>query len=150
MKTNYALALAALAVLSPVTGLAQDSDHSWSKTYPVTGKPTLTFETSDAGVEFHPCGDCHEIRIHVEVVGHKMSDYRLEEGQTGDEVHFLFKELPHVGVHIQWHMERTRVTVETPAQLTLQARTSDGNVTLTGLRGELGLTTGDGDVNLDH
>ena len=46
--------------------------------------------------------------------------------------------------------ERTRVTVETPAQLTLQARTSDGNVTLAGLQGELGLTTGDGDVNLDH
>jgi len=47
-------------------------------------------------------------------------------------------------------MERTHVTVETPAQLTLQARTSDGNVTLTGLQGDLGLTTGDGDVNLDH
>jgi hypothetical protein len=65
MKTNYVLALAALAVLSPLTGLAQDPDHSWSRTYPVTGKPTLTLETSDAGVEFHPCGDCHEIRIHV-------------------------------------------------------------------------------------
>src|ERR1700733_6902608 len=69
MKTKYALPLAALAVFSSLTGLAQDSDHSWSRTYPVTGKPTLTFETSDAGVEFRPCGDCHEIRIHVEAVG---------------------------------------------------------------------------------
>jgi hypothetical protein len=150
MKVKIVLAAAGLALLTSLPGRAQDSDHSWSKTYPVAAKPTLTFETSDAGVEFRSCGECHEIRIHVEVVGHKMSDYRLEEGQTGDEVHFLFKELPHVGVHIQWHMERTRVTVETPAQLTLQARTSDGNVTLAGLRGELGLTTGDGDVNLDH
>jgi len=61
-----------------------------------------------------PC-DCHEIRIHVELVGQKLSDYRLEEGQSGDEVHFLFKELPHIGVHITWHREQTRVTVETPA-----------------------------------
>jgi hypothetical protein len=150
MKTKYALALAALAVLSSLTALAQDPDHSWSRTYPVTGKPTLTLETSDAGVAFHPCGDCHEIRIHIEVVGRKLSDYRLEEGQSGDEVHFLFKELPHIGAHIVWHKEQTRVTVESPAQLTLQAKTSDGNVTLSGLQGDLNLTTGDGNVALDH
>jgi hypothetical protein len=150
MKTKYAVPLAALAVLSSLTALAQDPDHSWSKAYPVTGKPTLTFETSDAGVEFHPCGECHEIRIHVEVVGRKLSDYRLEEGQSGDQVHFLFKDLPHVGMHIVWHKEQTRVTVECPAQLTLQARTSDGNVTLSGLQGDLSLTTGDGNVALDH
>ncbi len=150
MKTKYALALAGLATLSSLTAVAQDPDHSWSKTYPLTGKPILTLETSDAGVEFRPCGDCHEIRIHVEVEGRKLSDYRLEEGQTGDEVHFLFKELPHLGGHHTWHGEQTRVTVESPTQLTLQARTSDGNVTLSGLQGDLGLTTGDGNVTLDH
>jgi hypothetical protein len=150
MKTKLALTLASLALFPAFTALAQDADHSWSKTYAVTGKPTLIFETSDASVDFHPCGDCHQIGIHVEVVGHKLSDYRLEEGQTGDEVHFTFKELPHMGAHITWHMERTHVTVETPAQLTLQARTSDGNVNLTGLQGDLSLTTGDGDVTLDH
>ena len=150
MKTKYALALAALAALSASTGLAQDPDHFWSRTYPVSGKPTLTLETSDASVEFHPCGDCREIRIHVEVVGRKLSDYRLEEGQGGDEVHFLFKERPHIGPHISWHNEHAQVTVESPAQLTLKARTSDGNVTLSGLGGDLGLTTGDGNVTLDH
>jgi hypothetical protein len=150
MKTKYVPALAALAVLCSLTGLAQDPDHSWSKTYPVSGKPTLTLETADAGVELHPCGDCHEIRIHIELVGRKMSDYRLEEGQSGDEVHFLFKERPHMGDHIFWHKEQIRVTVESPVQLTLEARTSDGNVTVSGLQGDLSLTTGDGNVTLDH
>jgi hypothetical protein len=149
MKTKYAVLLAGLTILSSLTALAQDPDHSWSKTYPVTGQPTLTLETSDAGVEFHSCGDCHEIRIHVEVVGRKVSDYRLEEGQSGNEVHFLFKELPHIGMHV-WHREQTRVTVESPAQLTLQAKTSDGNVTLSGLQGDLSLATGDGNLTLDH
>ena len=55
-----------------------------------------------------------------------------------------------MGAHIAWHKEQTRVTVESPAQLTLQARTSDGNVTLSGLQGDLGLTTGDGNVTLDR
>jgi hypothetical protein len=148
MKTKTVLAAATLALLSACTLLAQDADHSWSKTYPVSGKPTLDFETTDASVDFRPC-DCHEVRIHIELVGQKMSDFRLEEGQSGDEVHFLFKELPHMGVHIEWHREQTRITVETPAQLTLQAKTSDGHVTLSGLQGTLGLTTGDGNVTVD-
>jgi hypothetical protein len=150
MKTKTALATTALALFAACTALAQDADHSWSKTYPLTGKPTLDFETSDASVDFRPCSACHEIRIHVEIVGRKLSDYRLEEGQSGDEVQFLFKELPNIGFHVTWHREQTRVTVETPAQLTLQAKTSDGNVTMTGLEGQLGLTTGDGNVTLDH
>jgi hypothetical protein len=97
MKTKYSVLLAGLAILSSLTALAQDPDHLWSKTYPVTGKPTLILETSDAGVTFRPCADCHEIRIHVEVQGRKLSDFRLEEGQSGDEVHFLFKDVPHTG-----------------------------------------------------
>lgn len=149
MKTKMTVAAAALAMLTALPALAQDADHSWSKTYPVTGTPTLTFETSDANVAFQPCGECHEIRIHVEVVGQKISDYRLVEGQSGDEVHFSFKELPHLGFHIVWHREQTHVTVETPAHLTLQARTADGSVTLSGLQGELALNSGDGDVTLD-
>jgi hypothetical protein len=150
MKTKHALPLAALALLSSSAGLAQDSDHSWSRTYPVTGKPTLTLETSDAGVEFRSCGDCREIRIHIEVEGRTLSDYRLEEGQSGNEVHFLFKERPHMGAHIAWHKEQSRVTVESPAELTLEARTADGNVNLSSLQGDLNLTTGDGNLTLDR
>jgi hypothetical protein len=48
MKTKTALAATALALLASTMAFAQDSDHSWSKTYPVTGKPTLDVETSDA------------------------------------------------------------------------------------------------------
>jgi hypothetical protein len=150
MKTKHALPLAALALLSSSAGLAQDSDHSWSRTYPVTGKPTLTLETSDAGVEFRSCGNCHEIRIHLLIEGRKLSDYRLEESQSGDEVHFLFKERPHLGAHIARHKEQTQVTVESPAELTLDARTADGNVNLSGLQGDLSLTTGDGNLTLDR
>jgi hypothetical protein len=150
MKTKMTLALVAMAVFSSLTAVAQDPDHSWAKTYPVTDKPTLTLETSDASVTFHPCADCHAIQIHIESAERKLSDYRIEEGQSGNEVHFLFKERPHLGQHIGWHREEPRVTVETPVQLTLQARTSDGNVTLSGLQGDLRLTTGDGNLTLDH
>jgi DUF4097 and DUF4098 domain-containing protein YvlB len=150
MKTKIALAVLGLAAFTALPALAQDADHSWSKTYPVIGKPALTLETSDAGVQIHSCGECREIRIHVELEGQKLSDYRLEESQSGNQIHFLMKERDHMGVHITWHKTQTRVMVETPTELTLEAKTSDGSVDLTGLQGEIGLTTGDGSVTLDH
>lgn len=83
-------------------------------------------------------------------MGRKLSDYRLDQGQSGDEVHFLFKELPHNTMHILWHREPVHVIVEAPAQLALHATTSDGNVSVSGLGGELALINNDGDVTLDH
>jgi VCBS repeat-containing protein len=150
MKTPCTVTLAGLALLSWLPAGAQDADHSWSKTYTVSAKPNLSLETSDASLTVHSCGDCREIRIHVETEGRKLSDYRLEEGQSGDEVHFLLKNLPHLGPHRGWDHEQTRVTVETPKQLTLQAKTADGRVGVSGLEGDLTLATADGGVDLDH
>jgi VCBS repeat-containing protein len=150
MKTSYTVTLAGLALLSGLTAKAQDADHSWSKTYTVSGKPNLSLETSDASLTVRSCGDCREIRIHVEAVGRKLTDYRLEERQSGDEVHFLLKSLPHLGPHRGWNHEETSVTVEAPTQLTLQAKTADGRCGVSGLEGNLALTTADGGVTLDH
>ena len=151
MKMKIVFAAIGLAACTSLCGHAQDADHSWSKNYQVNGKPTFTLETGDTALDIRSCGECHEVRIHVELTGRKLSDYRLEEGQSGDQVHFLFKELPHMGMHINWHNNsRAQVTVETPAQLVLDARTADGGVSLNGLQGEIGLTTGDGDVSIDH
>ncbi|MFC5862703.1 DUF4097 domain-containing protein [Acidicapsa dinghuensis] len=148
MKTIFVPA--ALFVLATTTMFAQDSEHSWSKTYQLSGKPTLVFETGDAGVEIHSCGGCREIRIHVAIEGKNLSDYRLEESQTGDQVQFKLHEREHLGFHIDHRQSHTQVSVETPAQLNLQAKTSDGSVAIDGLNGQLELITGDGSVTLDH
>ncbi len=150
MKTKIALLLAGAAVLAASPVVAQDADHLWTKSYPVSGKPTLNVETGDAGLQISSCGTCREIRIKVHTEGTTLSDYRLEESQTGDQVHFLFKEKPHLGVHITWHRTQTQVTVETPAELTLESRSGDGNVNVSGLSGDFGLTTGDGNLTADH
>ncbi|MBV8631300.1 MAG: DUF4097 family beta strand repeat protein [Silvibacterium sp.] len=153
MKTPIALVLAGAAALAatPVLGLAQaqDADHLWSKSYPVS-RPTLNIETGDAGLQISSCGECREIRIKVETGGVKLNEYRLEESQTGDQIHFLLKEKTHVVGHITWHRTQTKVTVETPADLTLESHSGDGSVSVSGLNGDLGLTTSDGNVTADH
>ena len=141
------LALAAAAVLA-LPALAQTGGHDWQKTYSVNGSPSLTIETSDSGLEIASCGECKEIRVQVHAV-RDLNEYRLEERQDGDHVFFSFKEKPHVGI-FNWRNEAgTKVTVETPAHLDLDAKTADGNLTARELTGNLQVHSGDGSVTLE-
>jgi len=137
-------------VLTATQGLAQSTDHDWEKTYSIAAKPSLTIETGDSNLKIHSCGDCKAINVKVHT-DRKLSDYRLEESQSGDHVSFLFKEKPHIGVHVSWHNRgETYVEVETPGTLDLDAKTSDGNLSASDLQGDLQIHTGDGSADLDN
>ena len=141
------VALAAATLLS-LPALAQTSGHDWQKTYSVNGSPSLTIATADSGLEIASCGECKEIRVQVHAV-RDLNEYRLEERQDGDHVFFSFKEKPHVGL-FNWRNEAgTKVTVETPAHLDLDAKTADGNLTARELTGNLQVHSGDGSVTLE-
>jgi DUF4097 and DUF4098 domain-containing protein YvlB len=146
------VATVAAAVLSfaSFTVLAQSSDHEWQKVYTVGGGiASLTVETGDSGLEIHSCGDCKEIRIHVEST-QKLSEYSIEEHQEGDHVSFAIKEKPHT-FHIQWNeSRRTKVSVETPGKLDLDAKVADGNLSARDLTGKVQIHAGDGSVELDN
>ncbi len=130
--------------------LAQTSEHDWTKTYSILGKPSLTIETGDSNLRIHSCGDCKAISIKAHT-DRKLSDYRLEESQSGDHISFLFKEKPHIGFHVDWHNRgETYVEVETPGALDLDAQTSDGNLSARDLEGDLQIHTGDGSAELDN
>lgn len=142
------VALAAAAAMASLPSVAQVSGHDWQKTYSVSGSPSLTIETADAGLEIGSCGDCKEIRVQIHAA-RDLNEYRLEERQEGDHVFFSFKEKPHIGM-FNWRNERgTKVTVETPAHLDLDAGTADGNLTARGLSGSLQVHAGDGSVLLE-
>jgi DUF4097 and DUF4098 domain-containing protein YvlB len=115
----------------------------------VSGSPSLTIETADSGLEIASCGECKEIRVQIHAT-RDLNEYRLEEHQDGDHVFFSFKEKPHIGVHFNWRNEAgTKVTVETPAHLDLDAKTADGNLTARELTGNLQVHSGDGSVTLE-
>jgi hypothetical protein len=142
------VAVAAAATLLSLPALAQVTGHDWQKTYAVNGSPALTIETADSGLEIASCGDCKEIRVQVHAT-RDLNEYRLEERREGDHVFFSFKEKPHVGL-FNWRTESgTKVTVETPAHLDLDAGTADGNLIARGLTGTLQVHAGDGSVLLE-
>ncbi len=143
-----------LLVLSAATLIAiapavRADDTNWQKTYSISAKPSLFFNTGDTSADIHSCGDCREIRVRVEWNDRHASDYTVTESQSGDHVSFELREKHNIGLHITiGNRHEPHVTVETPATLDLEARTSDGSLTVSGLQGDLQLHTSDGSLNV--
>jgi len=140
------LALAAGVLVSAHAG-AQD----WQKSYPVSGKASLTVSTGDASVDLRSCGECRDVKVRIEWMDRKPADFLLTEFQSGDHINFELKEKPHIGIHISigGNQHEPRVTVETPTALDLEARTSDGGLHVSGVQGNLELHTSDGSVDVE-
>ena len=85
------------------------------------------------------------------IAGEKLSNFRLEEHQDQNHVYFSLKEKPHIGFEIHWNSSHgTKVIVETPSSLELDARTSDGNLSVRDLTGSVRAHTGDGAATLEN
>ena len=140
----FALAFPALALAASAASAVAESD--WQKSYPVSAKPSLSVSTGDASVELHSCG-CREIRIRVLWNDRHADDYTIDELQAGDHVNFELREKQHLGFHMGMHHE-PHVMVETPGELDLEARTSDGSLKINGVNGSIALHTSDGAVDV--
>ncbi len=143
--TGLALSALTFIVLAPVAR----ADADWGKTYLISGKPSLTFNTGDSSAEVRSCGDCREIRIRVEWNDRRASDYNLSEFQSAGHVNFELHEKPGFGFHIQiGNRHEPHITFETPAALDLEARTGDGSLKVYGVQGDLQLRASDGSMDI--
>jgi Putative adhesin len=146
------ICLPALALMAGVCVSAQAGGGDWQKSYPVSGKASVTLSTGDSSVELRSCGECHAVRVGVEWRDRKPGDFDLNELQSGDHVSFELKEKPHLGIRFSMgntNFHEPRVTVETPASLDLDATTSDGGLKVSGVQGNLQLHTSDGAVDIE-
>ena len=119
------ICLPALALMAGAIASAQTGGGDWQKSYPVSGKASLSLSSGDASVEVRSCGDCREVRVRVEWKDRKPADFTVNEFQSGDHVNFELKEKPHLGIHFQMgSLREPHVTAETPTALDLGARTA--------------------------
>lgn len=140
----------ALALMAGVFSTAQLGAQDWQKSYPVSGKASLTLSSGDASVELTSCGQCREVRVRVEWRDRKPGDFDLNQFQSGDHVNFELKEKPHLGIHLDLGNHREpQISVQTPTELDLEARTSDGGLRVSGVQGSLELHTSDGAVDVE-
>jgi hypothetical protein len=136
-----------VVILAALAARPAAADSDWQKSYPVSGKPSLTATTGDASMEVHSCG-CKEIRVRVEWNDRHADEYTITEFQSGDHVNFELKEKQHFGFHVGMAHHEPRVWVETPGEVDLEARTSDGALKVYGVNGTMALRTSDGAVDV--
>lgn len=146
MKSLRVVAISAFA-LAVMTASSALAESDWQKSYPVSAKPSLTVSTGDASTDVHSCS-CQEIRIRVQWNDRHPGDYTITEFQSGDHVNFELKEKQRLGFHITMSRREPQVWVETPAELDLEARTSDGGLKVYGVNGTFALHTSDGAVDV--
>lgn len=145
-------ALVAVSAVLAMSAVVRAQDVAWEKSYPVGAQARLVLETGDSGLTVRSCGGCKQVHVKVMLKNRKLSDYNLVEGQTGNGVSFSFKDKPHIGWHQGWHgpEQKSEVVVETPAEVSLDARTEDGGLAVSGLHGDMNLRSSDGGQMLDH
>jgi len=139
------LVAAGIAVGAAATPARADE---WSKTYQVNGRADLRVMTSDGDVTVTGA-DQNQIDARVTTQGWKVgsNDVQVIESQTGNSVSIEVR-VP----HWNWSFfggsrnRSVRVELRVPRELALNVRTSDGNVTASGVSGKIEFDTGDGNV----
>jgi DUF4097 and DUF4098 domain-containing protein YvlB len=119
----------------------------WNKQYSISGTADLHIDTNDGAV-FVRAWDRKEVDVHVTTVGWRISssDVQIHERQMGDRVELEVK-LPRFNISIG--RRSVRIDVQAPRELRADIRTGDGNITLTGLKGDIRLNTGDGGIEAE-
>ncbi len=120
----------------------------WSKKFTVTGKPEIRVETNDGNVRVDAV-EANEIEARVETVGWRIADneVRVSATQTGNRIELIARVLRRWNWSIGGQRHSLRIELKIPREATLSIQTSDGNITLNGVRGEMRLSTGDGNID---
>jgi Putative adhesin len=145
LSLSHYLAVSALALVPSV--LIAQSSNNWEKSYHVGSSAALSLTIDDAGAQVHSCGDCQEVRIHVE--SNDLSRFVIEEHQEGQHIFFTLKSRPHIGL-FSIGPNRTEVKIETPAKLDVDGKSANGAIAVDGTTGTVHLRTNDGSIALDH
>ena len=146
MRLPVAASLFACFV-SVATASAQ-SANGFDKSYPVHGRPMLQISVDNVSVQTESCGSCGSVHIRLDMHDAKLSDYKLEELQSGNTVHFTLKEKEsnwgwHSGVH-----RGPEVYVQSPAGSDATIRSTNGSLAVAGLQGNLEIRSENGSVRI--
>jgi len=123
--------------------------EEWSKTFPLTGKPSLRVQTSDANIHVE-VWDQNKIQAHITTEGYSIGEkgIRITDHQTGDSVELEVR-YPHHNFSVEWGQHRVDIIIQMPRQGRVNLRTGDGSIRITGFKGEMELESSDGSQEIE-
>ena len=143
-KNIWAAVLVTIAALAATTVARADEG---TKKFTVSGKAELRVETSDGSVTLRS-GEGKTIDARVTTTGWRIGpeEVRVIDRQLGDRVELEVR-LP----HFHWNLGHRSVRIEltVPQESNLEIRTSDGDITAEGVKGDLHFSTGDGNIRAE-
>ncbi|MEO8724698.1 MAG: DUF4097 family beta strand repeat-containing protein [Acidobacteriaceae bacterium] len=121
--------------------------QQWSKSFEVTGKPTVRVTADDARVSIKGC-DCTQVQARVSWQGYKNENVRITPSQSGNTVSLEVRTREQHLVNFGWERRSVLIEVTVPKDLSLEVQTGDGSVQAAGVAGDLRFKTGDGSLDL--
>ena len=133
-----------ILLLAAVTTLSLYGEE-WTKSYTVGSSPELEVSTDDGNIVVKPGASG---RIHARVLTSGFAipgDVNVVESQAGDRVTLEVKMVQRWG---GWNNNNRwiRVELEVPRSLRARVTTGDGNISISGVEGDLRFNTGDGNI----
>ena len=138
-------ALAVFALAAALPAHAED----WSKSYKLSGRPTLRVITNDGHVDLYNSSSS-QIDAHVTTTGWSIGNngVRITESQNGNEVE-LQVHVPTFHFSFGWNNRSVRIQLNVPKEADLDVETGDGSVTTQSFHGQLRISTGDGNIEAE-
>jgi hypothetical protein len=137
------LFLLLVSVLALVSLSAQAEE--WRKTFSVSGTPDIVVDTNDAEIRVY-ASERKDVEAIVFTEGYKIGDLNIVDRQTGNRVELRVR-VPHQwGISLGGHSRSVKIELNVPRQSDMNLHTGDGNIRLQGVKGNLLLDTGDGEI----
>ena len=128
-----------------MAAVAMARADEWHQQYQVTAKPTVMVDCGDGNVTV-VAGSGNQVAARVTTTGWRIGpdDVRIDAHQSGNRVDITIK-VPHE--HFSFGSRSLRVELTVPGETDLDLHTSDGNVSITSIKGAERVRTGDGNVD---
>ena len=135
--------------LALVLAGAGASADDWSKRFTVAGKPELRVDAGDGGVTVL-AWDRNEIEARVTTLGWRIgpSEVQIIDRQSGDRVELELR-IPHRPFNLSVGRRSIQVELHVPRELRSDIHTGDGHISVSGIKGDMRLTTGDGRIEAE-
>ena len=151
-KLRVVAALAAAAVVGSGCSINLSAEH-WvgkeEKTFTVTGRPELSLKTFDGSIEV-TTWDKPVVGLTIERKAGSQAEGEALKVTTAQDGNRITAEAlqPERTVQVGIHVGRSvRFVVSVPKEADIVARSGDGAISVTGVRGRLELRSGDGSVS---
>ncbi|HET8924487.1 MAG TPA: DUF4097 family beta strand repeat-containing protein [Candidatus Acidoferrum sp.] len=146
---RLSIACAALTAAAAVVPKARAEEVV--KSYAVTGRPNVHVDTNDGSVQI-TTSDSKQVEFRVEYQGLELGkNLRVDSRQDGDRVELSARMTGHWGWSIGWGKNSTGLHIEVrmPRDGDLQVQTGDGSVKANNLNGNIDLHTSDGSITVE-